>query len=295
MAVDYAKMLATFWTGETGRAMRPLGSDVRVVAAYLITGPNRNMIGLYSLEMPLMVHHTGIPLEGLTKALRSLEELNFCRYDAANEIVWVLEMARVQIGDGLKSTDKQCAGVQNIYDSVPSNRFLGDFFDRYSSAFNMTRRRDPRVQEGPPQAPYQAPSKPAAATAALQQQQQHGGVAPVPLNGTKHEMHPLWVPGSPIADHSDLQQAVSSWGWGIELRIAHKAALRTLLAAGPINGDEQREARKATDKKKANDPVAFFLGTVNGIREDHARITARGPGAPPKKPAKRGRGWNEVA
>jgi hypothetical protein len=100
-------------------------------------------------------------LKGLQRAV----EVQFCSYDDTNEVVWVHEMAKYQIGDSLKITDLQCKGVQNEYNHAPQNRFLSSFFDRYAAAFHMTFRREFR-------SPFEAPSKPLQSQAQAQAQAQ---------------------------------------------------------------------------------------------------------------------------
>lgn len=142
---DYARVSPRFWIGDTGRQIRAGGADSQVVALYLLTSPHSNMIGLYWQPVAYIAHETSIGIEGATKALASLCEAGFCRYDTQTEVVWVCEMARFQIGDELKPNDKQRKGVQNAYDEVPANPFLEEFFERYADAFGMSKA---RVYEG---------------------------------------------------------------------------------------------------------------------------------------------------
>jgi hypothetical protein len=96
-----------------------------------------------------MAHETGLTMQGASKALQSLVEIGFCHYDSASEVVWVVEMARYQVGDRLSEKDKQAKGVQNTYDDLPKNPFLRAFFEQYGVPFCMSRARD-----------SEAPSKP---------------------------------------------------------------------------------------------------------------------------------------
>lgn len=156
---EYGKVSPRFWIGETGKKIRQAGHEAQVIALYLLTCPHANMIGLYYLSLSSICHETGSPLEGASKALRSLSEALFCSYDTETEMVWVHEMARFQIGSGLSLTDKRCAGVQREYDELPNNPFLSAFYDRYQEAFHLKRRRAPSM---PLLSPSQGPSKPGA-------------------------------------------------------------------------------------------------------------------------------------
>jgi hypothetical protein len=166
---DYAKVSPQFWTGETGKAIRRRGFEGLLVAVYLMTNSRANMLGLYEQPVLFMAHETALGEEGASKGLRYCIEEGFCSYDEATEMVWVHEMARYQIADALKSGDNRCKAVQKEYDSLPKNPFLGDFFDRYARAFNMTTRRD---QTGEKQHVPKAPSKPLRSQEQEQEQEQ---------------------------------------------------------------------------------------------------------------------------
>ena len=151
---EYSKIAPQFWIGSTGKKLRKLGTNAQLVALYLLTSPHSNMIGMYHLPVAYLSADTGIPLEGASEALRSLIEAGFCAYDEASEVVWVHEMARFQVGEALKPTDKQCAGTQNAYDQVPDNIYLPEFYEKYSEAYHLTTKRFP--EDG---SPLEAPSE----------------------------------------------------------------------------------------------------------------------------------------
>lgn len=140
MPRDYAIVLPTFWTGATGRAIRALGRDPMLLAAYLMTSPHANMIGLYHLPLAYLSHDTGIPLEGASEGLRSLGEVGFAFYDEATEVVWVPEMARFQILQGkaaLKAKDKQVAGIHKLLAGFRKSVFYARFVEHYRDAFHL--------------------------------------------------------------------------------------------------------------------------------------------------------------
>lgn len=158
MSRTYARVAPAFWVGDTGRELRRLGRDAQLVALYLITGPSANMIGLYYLPLCLVAHDTGIPLEGVDKALQSLTLAGFAKYDPDREEVWIPEMARHQIGEALKPGDKQAIGVRNELARYAKSQFLRAFVAKYSTAYHLgdlvVDTMDPeRPTEGPSQAP----------------------------------------------------------------------------------------------------------------------------------------------
>lgn len=138
---DYAKVVPKFWTGETCKALRRKGPEGLVVALYLMSAPGSNMLGLYYQPILFMAHETGLGLEGVRKGLTDCIDSGFCCYDEDSEMVWVFEMAKYQIAEGLKCSDNRCLGIQRDYESIAANPFLGPFFDRYQGAFHLTNRR----------------------------------------------------------------------------------------------------------------------------------------------------------
>lgn len=166
---DYGKVSPQFWIGETGKKLREAGPEAQVVALYLTTCPHSNMIGLYYLPVMYMAHETGLGMEGAYKGLQRAIEAGFCSYDEASEVVFVHEMAKFQIADALKPTDKRCKGIQNEYDSVPENPFLSMFYEKYSTAFHMTKNRG---ETSASSSRNEAPSKPLASQEQEQEQEQ---------------------------------------------------------------------------------------------------------------------------
>jgi hypothetical protein len=156
----YAIVKPGFWTGKTGRAITRLGKDVRILADYLITSPHANLIGLYSLSIPIVAHETGLTLDEVSAALATLGELDFAHYDYEAECVWVTNMARFQMawkGDGLSEGDKRVKASIREYEEVTENTFLGAFFDFYATALHLPNRRC-GVQDAP-SACQDAPSR----------------------------------------------------------------------------------------------------------------------------------------
>lgn len=161
---DYGIITPQFWTGTTGRQIRELGSDARVVAAYLLTSPHANMLGLYHLPLAYLVTETGVSSEGALKALAGLSDLGFAEYDEGEETVWVPEMARFQIADELQPKDHRCKGVLKKLATFRKSRFYAPFLDRYRVAFHLDGAPPPEPQaqgasKGLPR-PSQAPMKP---------------------------------------------------------------------------------------------------------------------------------------
>ena len=162
---DYSKVSPQFWIGKTGKALRKQGIEAQMVGLYLLTNPHANMLGLYYVPQTYIAHETGLGMEGAMKGLQGCINAGFCKYDEDSEVVWVVEMARFQVGDELRGKDLRIKGVQNEYDSLPENPYLAGFFDMYATAFCMTEKRCDT-------SPLQGPSKPLASQEQEQEQEQ---------------------------------------------------------------------------------------------------------------------------
>jgi hypothetical protein len=142
---DYAKIGPQFWIGTTGKRLRAAGPFAQVVGLYLISSPHANMLGLYYLPKMFIAHETGLGLEAAAKGLASCIEAGLCSYDDASEMVWVHAMAAYQVADALKPDDKRCIGIQNEYNTLPTNPFLPSFYEKYRDAFHMKKMRGDSV------------------------------------------------------------------------------------------------------------------------------------------------------
>ena len=160
MARDYGKIRHGFWTGETGRELRALGSDTMLVGAYLCTCGSSNMIGLYYIPMALIAHETPVPIEGVSKALRSLGEAGFAFYDDAAEVVFVPHMAREQIAEKLSEGDKQRQGVITLLKEYKKSRFVADFLAIYKECYHLPDGLEPVPPSKGERRPLPDPSKP---------------------------------------------------------------------------------------------------------------------------------------
>lgn len=136
MARDHAIVRHRFWTGRTGKSLRG-DPEAQVLAQYLMSCPSSNMIGLYYLPIPMIAHETGLTFEGASKGLRRLSDGGFAHYDNAEEVVWVVNMAREQIGKELKAKDKrQEAIVRQWQEQANCAQYL-EFHTRYATAFHL--------------------------------------------------------------------------------------------------------------------------------------------------------------
>lgn len=178
---DYAKVSSTFWTGDTGRTLRR-NPDAQRLAMYVMTAPTANMIGLYYLPVPTICHDVGMKTEGALKALRSLFEGGLARYDEASGWIWVVEMARYQIGDELNEKDNRVKSIQKMVDASVNCPFVKDFCDKYGPLFHVVLPRG-----------FKAPSKPLRSQEQEQEKKQEDlPSGPVRAEGRFPEFWAVW-------------------------------------------------------------------------------------------------------
>lgn len=144
---DYGKVSAKFWVGRSGKALRGK-PEAQIVALYLMTCPTSEMTGVFHCPLMYIAHETGLGLEGASKGLQSLIEGEFCTYDDENELVFVHEMAKYQIGEELKVNDNQVKAVKKAFLSM-TGLIKNAFYARYKDAFHL-----------PLLSPSEAPPKP---------------------------------------------------------------------------------------------------------------------------------------
>ena len=133
---EYSKILPQFWIGETGRQIAKLGVEARLVALYMLTNVHTNMIGVYYLPIAYIAHDTGVEIEKTEEIIQQLCDIGFCDYDYDFEYIWICNMAYYQIGE-LKEKDNRVVNVNQIYQSLPRLKFLGDFYYKYYETFHL--------------------------------------------------------------------------------------------------------------------------------------------------------------
>lgn len=141
---EYGRVAPTFWTRGSGKKLRgkPLA---QVVALYLFTCPSSTMIGIYHLAIPTMAHEIGITLEDAERALAEVCDVGIAQYDHEEELLYLPEGARYQIGESLKPGDKRVAGIRAALAQFNRHPFATDFASRYAVDFCIS----PSGEEAP--------------------------------------------------------------------------------------------------------------------------------------------------
>ena len=133
----FAQVRPGFWHGTTGRKIRRLGRDCQVLALYLISGPGAHALGLYYLPLPTMAHETGMTLEEVRDGIAKLCEIEFCAYDEESEVVFVLNMARFQIGERLERKDKNVIWVWREMEKLRDLPFFDQLLAMYGERYQV--------------------------------------------------------------------------------------------------------------------------------------------------------------
>lgn len=136
----YSRINSKLWTGRTGRALRAIGPDAFAIAAYLISGPQINALGLYYLPLEYVAKGTGVKAPQIESILAAMKSIGFAEYDYETEIVWIVKMARFQIGT-LLPKDHRVKWANKMYQDCPDTHLLGPFFDMYKSDLRLEQKR----------------------------------------------------------------------------------------------------------------------------------------------------------
>ena len=160
----FSTIRSQFWSGTTGKAITIAGKDTRILATYLLTCEHANMLGLYRLPLLYVAEETGLKRKEILASFENLKAIGFAYYDEGAEFVWVVEMARFQLGlfpgEPVKEGDKRRHAVAKLYKQLSTNPFLGPFYDRYAEVLSLPLRRDFLTETKPHTSPIHGASMP---------------------------------------------------------------------------------------------------------------------------------------
>jgi hypothetical protein len=139
---SYASIAPTFWTRGSGRRIRG-DKEAQLVALYLMSSPQTNMVGIFHLVLPTLCHETGLTLEEARKGLARCSEEQIAFWDEEEELVWVPALARYQIGEELTlgkggKPDHRVKGVERAIAPFKGHRFYDMFLERYAASYLLT-------------------------------------------------------------------------------------------------------------------------------------------------------------
>lgn len=181
---DYGIVSPRFWIGATGKELRKHPYAQRV-ALYLMSAPSSEMTGVYYCPVTSILFEVGSPFDAPSKGLQEqidavkealsiLSDLDFCLYDFESEYVFVKEMARWQIAEFLKASDKRVIAVRKAVASMPL-AFQRAFVERYNVDFCLGFSADEIAKIA---SPIEAPSMPHRSQEQEQKQEQKHIKAP---------------------------------------------------------------------------------------------------------------------
>lgn len=153
---DRAVISPRFWAGATGRYLRK-NPDAQRLAFYLLTCPLSNMIGLYYLPIPIIVHELNMSEKAVRAAFKYLEGVEppsvgvgrgaegvgmglrgcFATYDEETETVFVYKMALWQIGRQLVKKDNRIRMVERMVGEYKKCRFYNAFLHIYKEPYQL--------------------------------------------------------------------------------------------------------------------------------------------------------------
>lgn len=131
---DYRKVSPMLWIRGSGKRLR--GDPVaQVVALYLATAPNATMTGLYHVNVGTIAGHTGLSEDDVRSALERIESAGFAHLDEEEEVAWVPNMLRMEVGRELKPGDKKRGAIKKLVRTYEGHRFEAAFWARYAEWF----------------------------------------------------------------------------------------------------------------------------------------------------------------
>ncbi len=121
------------------KPFRKLGPDCKLLAIYLRTCPQFQMVGIFNIAVEIMAKDTGLTIPTIEDCLQKLETIDYLKFDSEADVVWVIDMAVSQVSRGTLS-ERQSKGVINeltrLYeDYLP---FVHDWIGRYGSRYGVT-------------------------------------------------------------------------------------------------------------------------------------------------------------
>ena len=133
---EYARISPLFWTRGSGKLLRG-NADAQVVAMYLVTCPNSNMVGIYYLPLVVLAYETGLSQDRVSAALTACASAGFAYYDPDAEMVWVPNMVVYQAGSTMKRLDKRRALILSDLSKAGRHPFVAEFYKLHSSAYSL--------------------------------------------------------------------------------------------------------------------------------------------------------------
>ncbi len=130
----YATVRGTFWVRGSGKKLRG-NPEAQVLAMYLMTCCQGTLCGLFSIALPTIAHETGLALDRLPELFADIGEI--AKYDPEEELCWVPNAAREQIGEMMAPKDKRRGGLLRELKQFEGHVFHREFIQLYWEAYAL--------------------------------------------------------------------------------------------------------------------------------------------------------------
>ncbi len=141
----YVKVSPRLHTGSFGRSIRGEDPDMlraQSLAAYLVTCPHGNAIGVFFLPVGYITADRGWTPDGAYHGASMLEERGLIRYDRETEWVWVVDQFRHEFGpdpkrqhDDGKKPDSRLQLVESLVSEAEQSGHHGGFLQHYKPLY----------------------------------------------------------------------------------------------------------------------------------------------------------------
>lgn len=116
----YYPVSPLFWTDPT---VRTWDDATKLLAHYLLTGPHRNLEGLYRLPLSYAADDLGWRKDKVARTMRRLEADGFVARDPEADVVFIRNALKYQA----PKSAKQISGALRVLGEVPKSRVHEDF------------------------------------------------------------------------------------------------------------------------------------------------------------------------
>lgn len=130
----YATVRGIFWSRGSGKKLRG-DPEAQVLAMYLMSCTHGTACGIFHVALPTIAHEVGFSIEKVREVLSRIQEI--AEYDEEEELCWVPNCAREQIGERLKWKDNKRPKLESELRQFGQHRFVSAFVEKYSSVYEM--------------------------------------------------------------------------------------------------------------------------------------------------------------
>jgi hypothetical protein len=130
----YATIRGTFWKRGSGKRLK--GDHIaRELALYLMTCSQGTACGIFYISLPEIAHDLGESVEEIRSVLGRISEI--AEYDEDEELCWVPNTAREQIGEELKANDKRRQKLIKELEQFGRHPFVSAFAEKYRESYQL--------------------------------------------------------------------------------------------------------------------------------------------------------------